>query len=58
MSQVSPSTPGVFLPSFAVTRSTVRTDTLRAYEQELQGFHLAPLAYFLSLHDTRLKTTW
>ena len=56
VSQLTPSTPEVFLPAFSVTRRTANSlpNTLGC-EQALQGFYLAPPTRFRCLHDTHLK---
>lgn len=56
--QMAPSTPGVRLPVFSVTRLTARAFPLNEWEsQTLQGFHPAPSTFLSSLRDTGLEPT-
>ena len=58
VSQMTPSTPGVRLPWFSVTRLTASDfGRKRVGQQTLKGSHLSPSARLCRLHDTRLEPT-
>src|SRR5580693_6092622 len=56
VSQISWSTPGVFLPLFSVTRRTARTLPLWEWVSKRCRARTLPHAFLCGLHDTHLES--